>query len=199
MGPIEVMGSMSAAEAVAIAAGITYVLLILRRNRWGWVAGAASSCIYIVLATRAHLPMQSALQVYYVVMAVYGWFSWTRNAAEQEGRIFRWPLRRHLLAVSFIIIASLLSARLLASETQAAWPILDSLTTWTSLLATWLVTRSVLENWFYWLCADAIMVFLFTRQGYPFTAGLFLTYMVVACFGLRSWWRRYRLQSSAAT
>ena len=193
------MGSMSAAEAVAIAAGITYVLLILRRNRWGWVAGAASSCIYIVLAARAHLPMQSALQVYYVVMAVYGWFSWTRNAAEQEGRIFRWPLWRHLLAVSFIIVASLLSARLLASETQAAWPILDSLTTWTSLLATWLVTRSVLENWFYWLCADAFMVFLFTRQGYPFTAGLFLTYMVVACFGLRSWWRRYRLQSSAAT
>jgi nicotinamide mononucleotide transporter len=185
-------------EAVAVATGIVYVLLILKRNRWGWVAGAVSSSIYVVLSARARLPMQSVLQVYYVLMAVYGWFSWTQNAEQQGGRIFRWPLRRHLLAGLLIFSASLLSARFLAAETQAAWPILDSLTTWTSLLATWLVARSVIENWFYWISADAIMVFLFTQQGHPFTAGLFFTYMVVAGFGFRAWLRLYRLQRSGS-
>jgi nicotinamide mononucleotide transporter len=188
------LGVVAPIEAVAVATGVIYVLLILKRNRWGWVAGAVSSSIYVVLSARARLPMQSVLQAYYVVMAVYGWFSWTRNAEQQGGRIFRWPLRRHLLAGLLILAASLLSARLLAAETQAAWPILDSLTTWTSLLATWLVARSVIENWFYWIGANAIMVFLFTRQGYPFTAGLFLTYLVVACFGFRAWLRLYRSQ-----
>ena len=147
-------------EALAVLAGLTYVLLILRRNRWGWVAGALSSVIYVGIAARAHLPMQSLLQGYYVVMSVYGWFSWSRNAEEQAGRIFRWPMRRHLLAVLVILGASLLTARFLATETRAAWPLLDSVTTWTSLLATWLVARSVLENWCYWICADLIMVFL---------------------------------------
>jgi len=71
----------------------------------------------------------------------------------------------------------------------------DSLSTWTSFLATWLVARSVLENWLYWIAADVVMVFLFARQGYPFTAGLFLSYMVVSCLGLRAWLRRYRRQS----
>ncbi len=183
-----------APEAFAVVAGLTYVVLILRRNRWGWVAGALSSSVYVVIAARAHLPMQSILQTYYVGMSVYGWISWTRNADEQGGRIFRWPLRRHLLAVMLILAASLLSARLLASETQAAWPLLDSLTTWTSLVATWLVARSVLENWLYWICADLIMVFLFLRQGYVPTAGLFFSYIVMAVFGLRAWLRRYRQQ-----
>ena len=181
-------------EAFAVVMGLTYVLLILRRNRWGWVAGALSSCVYVGIAARARLPMQSVLQAYYVVMSVYGWISWTRNAEEQGGRIFRWPLRRHLLAVMLILAASMLSARLLASETRAAWPLLDSLATWTSLVATWLVARSVLENWCYWICADVIMVFLFMRQGYVPTAGLFTSYIVMAVFGFRAWLRRYRLQ-----
>lgn len=182
-------------EVIAVISGLTYVVLILRRQRWGWVAGAVSSSIYVLLAARARLPMQSMLQVYYVLMAAYGWFSWKRNEEQQGGRIFRWPLRRHLYAVGLIGVVSLLSARLLARETGAAWPLLDSLSTWTSFVATWLVARSVLENWLYWIAADVVMVFLFARQGYPFTAGLFLSYLVVSCLGLHAWLQRYRRQS----
>ena len=182
-------------EAIAVAAGLVYVVLILRRNRWGWVAGALSSSIYIVIAARAHLPMQSLLQMYYVGMAVYGWFSWKRNAEQEAGRIFRWPLRRHLLVALVIVVASALSARVLAAETRAAWPLLDSLATWISLVATWLLARSVLENWVYWIAADLIMVGLFLQQGLQFTAALFVAYIIVSGLGLRSWLARYRRQS----
>ena len=72
----------------------------------------------------------------------------------------------------------------------------DSFTTWTSLLATWMLARSVLENWIYWMCADLIMVCLFVLQGYPYTAGLFFAYTVVSVLGLRSWWLRYKQQAS---
>ena len=181
-------------EAAAVVLGLAYVLLIVRRNRWGWVAGAASSSIYVYLAARARLPMQSLLQAYSVVMAVYGWVSWTRNAGEQGGRIARIALRWHLCAVLLILCASALTARWLAAETQAAWPWLDSLTTWTCLWATWLVARSVLENWLYWMAADAVSVFLFAQQSLPFTAGLFTAYLLIACWGYRTWLLRYRRQ-----
>jgi len=181
-------------EAIAVAAGLVYVLLILRRNRWGWVAGALSSSIYIVIAARARLPMQSLLQMYYVGMSAYGWYSWKRNAEQEHGRISRWPLRRHLLVALAILVASALSARVLAAETRAAWPLLDSFATWISLVATWLLARSVLENWAYWIAADLIMVGLFLRQGLQFTAALFVVYIIVSCLGLRSWLARYRRQ-----
>ena len=182
-------------EAFAVVAGLIYVVLILRRNRWGWVAGAFSSSVYVLISARAKLPMQSLLQGYYVVMAVYGWFSWKRNAEQEGGRIYRWGLRRHLWVVLLLLTASALSAQFLALETQAAWPLLDSFTTWTSLLATWMLARSMLENWLYWISADLIMVGLFMRQGYPYTAGLFFVYAVVSVLGLRAWWLRYRKQA----
>ena len=181
-------------EAIAVVSGLTYVVLILRRNRWGWVAGAVSSSIYVLISARAKLPMQSLLQAYYVVMAVYGWFSWKRNAEQEGGRIYRWTLRRHLVVALLLLTASAVSAQFLARETQAAWPLLDSFTTWTSLLATWMLARSVLENWLYWISADVIMVCLFMRQGYPYTAGLFFVYTVVSVLGLRAWLRRYHKQ-----
>jgi nicotinamide mononucleotide transporter len=181
-------------EALAAAAGLAYALLILRRIRWGWVAGAFSSAIYVVLLARAHLPMQSLLQTYYVAMAGYGWVSWKRNAEQDEGRIHRWPLRRHLAAALVVLAATALSARWLAAETQAAWPLLDSLATWISFFATWLVARSVLENWWYWIAADTIMIGLFIEQRLYYTVALFIAYTVVSICGLRAWRVRYRAQ-----
>jgi len=181
-------------EAIAVVAGVVYVLLILWRNRWGFVAGAISSSIYVVLAARARLPIQSILQTYYVGMSIYGWYSWTQNAEQEEGRIHHWPLRRHLPVALVVLGATLLSARLLAAETRAAWPLLESLATWVSFVATWLVVRSVLENWYYWIFADTIMVGLFIQQRLYPTAALFVIYIVVSACGLRSWRARYRKQ-----
>jgi nicotinamide mononucleotide transporter len=186
----------TALELIAVAAGLVYIVLIVRRQRLGWIAGAISSCIYVWLSATARLPMQSALQAYYVLMAFYGWTSWTRNQQQQQGRIFSWRPRRHLIAVAAIAVAGVLSARLLASETQAAWPLLDSLSTAVSLLATWMVARSVLQNWLYWIAADVVMVFLFTQQGHPFTAALFVVYLVMAMVGYREWLRLYRQQAT---
>ncbi|MFI4868312.1 MAG: nicotinamide riboside transporter PnuC [Steroidobacterales bacterium] len=183
-----------APEALAVVLGVVYVLLILKRQRLGWIAGGLSSSIYVYLAARAHLPMQSALQAYYVVMSCYGWYSWTR-AQHEGGRITRWPLQYHGAALAAIVLLSLITAHWLATETHAAWPYLDSFTTWISLLATYMVARMKLENWLYWISADAIMAYLFAAQGYPVTAGLFLTYLTIAVIGFRGWLRQYRRQA----
>lgn len=181
-------------EALAVLLGVVYVLLILKRRRLGWVAGGVSSSIYVYLAARAHLPMQSVLQAYYVVMSFYGWYSWTRAQQHEQARITRWPARYHLAALAAIVLLSFATAHWLALETHAAWPYLDSFTTWTSLLATWMVARMKLENWLYWIGADLVTVFLFGAQGYPFTAALFMTYTIIAVFGYREWLRKYRQQ-----
>ncbi len=192
----QALRQVSLLEAVAVVAGLVYVVLIARRNRWGWVAGAVSSSIYVWLAARAQLPMQSALQAYYVAMSAYGWYSWTRNAHDEGGRVYSWRWPRHLLAAVIIVSLSALSAQWLAAETQAAWPLVDSLCTGISLLATWLVARSVLQNWLYWIAADALGVFLFVQQDHPFTAALFGCYMIVAVFGFQAWLKRYRQQGT---
>ena len=181
----------SALEAAGVLLGLAYVVLMMRRNRLGWVAGGASSALYVYLSARAALPMQSALNVYYVLMAVYGWYTWTHMAEEGVG-VRRWPPRVHLLALLVIVLVSLASAHWLARETHAAWPRLDSLTTWASLFATWLVARMQLDNWLYWIVIDAVLAYLFAMQGLLFTAVLFLIYTALAVLGYREWLQKYR-------
>jgi nicotinamide mononucleotide transporter len=176
----------SAPEAVSVVTGLLYSILAVRRTRWCWVAGGVSSGILVVLAWHAKLPMQAYLQGYYVGMAVYGFWHWSKDDGAAKA-VTTWPLRAHLISWVAIAVLSVVSSRYLATGTQAAWPFLDSLTTWGSLLATWLTAQVKLENWLYWIVFDAIAVFLFVAQGLMFVALLMLIYLVIASFGFVSW------------
>jgi nicotinamide mononucleotide transporter len=182
----------TALESVSVATGLAYALLAVKRIRWCWVAGGVSSSILAYLAARGRLPMQATLQVYYVAMSFYGFWRWSGEDGKAGKAVTTWPLRSHLLAWLAIFGLSALSARWLAAETQAAWPFLDSLTTWASLLATWLVARTKLENWLYWIAADSVLVFLLIKQQMMFVAALFMAYLVISVIGFVTWSRNYR-------
>ena len=81
---------------------------------------------------------------------------------------------------------------------KAAWPLLDSLTTWFSLLATWLAARAKLENWLYWIAIDGVLVFLFYVQELPFLALLNVLFIGIAAGGLRRLAPRLQLQAVPA-
>ena len=181
----------SAPEAVSVVFGLLYSILAVRRTRWCWVAGGISSIILVVLAWEAKLPMQACLQGYYVGMAFYGFWHWSRDGSKTKP-VSTWPLRAHLISWGVIVVLSAATSRYLASETQAAWPFLDSLVTWGSLLATWLTAQVKLENWLYWIAFDAIAIFLFVSQGLMFVALLFTAYLVISALGFLTWFRSRR-------
>jgi nicotinamide mononucleotide transporter len=184
---------------VALVTGVGYAVLAARRNRLCWIAGAVSSAAAAIVAGLSALPMQSGLQVLYVVMAVYGWWSWTRSSANGGLLIGTYPLQLHLFVGLALIVLSIASARVLASETSAAWPLLDSLATWFSLFATWLAADARLENWIYWVVIDLVLVYLFYVQRAPLLALLNLLFIGIAVAGLVEWRRRLRSQSQASS
>jgi nicotinamide mononucleotide transporter len=185
---------LTAIEIVAMVTGVGYAVLAARRNRLCWLTGAVSAACAALLAGLRGLPMQSALQAFYVGMSVYGWLSWTRASGDGELSVGWWPWSRHAMAIAGIALLSLASAHWLAAETGAAWPMLDSLTTWFSLLATWLAARARMENWLYWIIIDVVLIYLFYKQKLPFLALLNVLFVVIAGGGFLAWRRRYRTQ-----
>ncbi len=180
-------------EAASVVLGLAYAVLAIRKSRWCWVTGGLSSAIMIYLSLDRRLPMQAALQVYYVVISAYGWWHWTREEESQGALIVgTWPVRRHLAACAATVLISALTARWLESHTQAAWPFLDSLTTWGSLYATWLQARVKLENWLYWIVIDSVLSFLFGAQGLFFVAALSVVYLGFSGVGFIRWLKNYR-------
>lgn len=188
--------AMSIAEVLSVLLGVAYLVLAVRRSRWCWVAGGVSSAIMIWLSARAALPMQAGLNVYYVLVSIYGYWRWT-DVDIPRPAVTLLPLRWHVTGSLGVLLASVLTAQYLSRETQAAWPYLDSLTTWGSLFTTWLVARVKLENWAYWFVIDAVEAFLFFEQRL-YLVGLMTTgTLVVIIVGHRSWWRIWREQGCA--
>jgi nicotinamide mononucleotide transporter len=185
-------------EVLALLAGVAFAVLAALRNRLCWIAGALGSALLAFSSAVGHLPMQAALQVFYVGMSAYGWWHWTRASHSGVLPIGQWPLRWHIGAALAITTLSFLTAHWLAEMTKAAWPLLDSLTTWFSLFATWLQARAKLENWLYWIAIDGVLVFLFYMQDMPFIALQFAILIGIATAGYIAWRRRLHAQAVPA-
>ena len=189
---------LNAVEILSLISGVGYAVLAARRNRLCWIAGAVSSACAAVAYGARGLPMQSGLQVFFVGMAFYGWLSWTRSAATGELPVGLWPLPYHLAGALLVALLSFGSASFLVANTDAAaWPRLDSLTTWFSLLATWLTARGRLESWLYWIVIDLVLVFLSYKQGSMPMALLNFLFIAIAIGGFIAWRRRFQAQTQA--
>ena len=179
---------MNILEALAVVLAVAYLVLAIRENRWCWPAGFGSSLLYLLVFYRAGLYMESALQLFYASIAVYGWWAWR----PQPGggvllTIHRWPLRWHGMAAVVIAILTFGSGWLLARYTDAALPYLDSFVTWSAVLTTGMVARKLLENWLYWLVIDGVTLALALERGLHLTAALFALYLVLVVIGWRRW------------
>lgn len=175
-------------ELLAVALGFAYVLLAIRQNRWCWVAGGLSTALYVTVFADARLYLQAALQVLYVLLAVYGWRAWYAPAG-RTAPLRHWTLRRHLLAALCVAAATLLTGPALAAWSDAAAPWADALGTWASVAATWMLARKIVAAWLWWIVIDSGLATLFASQGLVFTAALYLAFAALGGVGWRAWQR----------
>lgn len=191
--------SLFSLEALAVVCAIAYLLLAARESLWCWYFAFVSSALYVFIFWDVSLLMESLLSVYYVVMAVVGWQQW-RSGDKQNGRpivTLRW--QQHVGLLAAMLLLALASGWWLRDNTSAAWPFVDSFTTWGAAITTVLVVRKVLENWLYWLLIDSISLYLYVDRGLYLTALLFAGYLVIVVFGYLHWRRQYLQQSSTLT
>lgn len=175
--------------------GLAYLLLAVRRNLLCWLCAFLSTSIYIALFVEAALYMQVVLNVFYLVMAVYGFIDWRRGRTESgDVRIESWSMNRHAMVVLLVIIASLLNGWALARWTDSPAPYLDCFVTWGSIVTTWMVARRIIENWLYWIVVDAVAAWLYFSQGLLATTVLFIIYLGIVVRGYFVWRREQALQ-----
>jgi nicotinamide mononucleotide transporter len=143
--------------------------------------------------------MQSLLQVFYLVMAVYGFIDWRKGrTSEGEVLIRSWGVREHALVAVLVLLATAANGWILATRTDAAAPYIDSFVTWGSVVTTWMVARRVIENWLYWIVVDAIAAYLYFTQGLLATTLLFVVYLGIVVRGYFVWRRERGHQQTTA-
>ena len=174
-------------EVFAAFLAITYLVLAMQQDIRCWIAWIISSVMYLFVMLTAGLLMEAALQIFYLIMGLYGWSQWKSKASSQISNIKTWTLWKHFFALSLLFVAVVCFGYLLTANTNAVSPYIDSFTTWGAILATYMVAKKILENWIYWFVIDFVSVFLFlSRELYP-TAILFAIYLLIIVFGYRAW------------
>ena len=184
---------MSLLEWIAAIAGAISVYLSARENIWSWPTAIVNVGLYIVVFRDAGLYSDMGLQVVYLVLSIYGWYEWLYGGKNRSAlHVSRASTREWLIATPVALLFWLGLARYTATLPGVALPYLDSGLTTLSLVAQWMMTRKILENWVLWIVADVVYVPMYLYKGLPVTAALYAIFLALAVLGLRSWWRSYR-------
>jgi nicotinamide mononucleotide transporter len=184
-------------ELTAAALAVAYLLLAIGQRLSCWAAAFVSSLLYVWVLFSARLYMESVLNAFYAAMAVYGFWQWQHGKGGAALAVNRWPVARHVLAAALIVVLSWVSSFFLRRYTPAALPFADSMVTWSSVFATFLVTRKVYENWHWWLLIDSVSLCLYYTRHLYATMLLFGMYLILIVIGMREW--RGSLQTAHAT
>lgn len=183
-------------ELLAMLFSLAYVFLAAKSSLWCWPAAFFSTALYSYIFFDVMLLMDSALNAYYLLMALYGYWQWSSpSTADSEHpndlAITSWAASVHYRACFALTLISLAVGFLVANYTPAHFPYLDTFTTVFAIFATYLVTQKVLENWLYWIVIDLASIYLYVEKDLIPTTILFVIFVFVAIFGYVKWYREF--------
>ena len=185
-------------EIFAVSSAILYLILAAKEDVRCWYAALFSSILYMYIMYSAGLIMESFLQIFYICMAIYGWYIWSNKINfAYKLRITRWKREYHFYAISTVTVLSIMSGFLLEKYTQAALPFLDAFTTWGAIITTYMVAKKIIENWIYWFAIDSISIYLFISRELYLTSLLFFIYLIIIIFGYRSWMKKLNSEGTS--
>ena len=173
-------------EWITFVAALAYVYFAAQKKIVTWVFGLISVGLTFYLDVIGKLYIESGLQVFYFVMAIYGWINW-KKAEKNDLPIARWSIQLHLLNIFASAWLALLVGYLFANYTEQSTPYLDAFTTCFSLVATFMVVKRVIENWLYWIFINMGMVVLYLNNGYEILALQYGLFVILAIYGYWSW------------
>jgi len=173
-------------EIFGTVTGIVYVVLEIYKHRSMWIVGIITSLVYIYVFAQNGFYAMAGLNIYYVGISIYGLWRW--KVAPNICRAGKWTILSCLLTMATLF---LLLTFVLGRFTDAPLPYADALITSMSIVATWMLSRSYLEQWWVWIFANLFATGVYGWQGLYPTMILFAAYTVAAIIGYRKWEKFY--------
>lgn len=152
--------------------------------------------IYIFVYYEAGLYADFGINIYYLLVAIYGWVAWKtgfsftgRKVQNGELPITRAPRRAWAVALASFLVAQFSIAWILVNHTDSTVPWADSFTTALSIVGMWMLARKYIEQWWVWCVVDVACSALYIYKELYFTAVLYAVYAIIAIFGYYKWKR----------
>ncbi len=188
-------------EAVAVVFGMISVVLANRNHVGLYPTGIVSTVIYIYLLAKPSVGLyaEAALNLYYLVMSIYGWVIWGKHEESEDPHAISVNNKRDWLVTMVIVVVGwLILYNTLRAVTNSDVPVWDAIVSATAWAGMWLLAKHKVENWVLLNISNAIAIPLFIHKGMPLTAMLTLFLFIVATFGYFRWRKLYKQQHAVA-
>ena len=188
---------MGVLELIAVALGLINIVLIVRRNIWNYPFGIAMVICYAWIFYGAKLYSDALLQIFFLIVQLYGWWNWARaadGADDERIPVLTLGKANQLAILCLVIVLSLGWGTMMAGLTDAHYPYWDGTIAMTSVVAQILLARRYVENWILWIIVDILAIGLYWTKGLHPTAILYAIFLIVAVAGLYEWRKIYKAQ-----
>lgn len=180
-------------QIVGTSLGLLYLWLEYKANIWVWVIGAIMPMVHGLLYFQSGIYADAAMQLYYVAAGIYGLCVWKRSSKNKsEAAIKHTPKGWVVSLVATYTVLHVALYFFLTRFTDSQVPLFDAMSTALSIVAMWMLSRKLVEQWLVWLVVDAISVGLYFYKGISITGCLYLVYCVLAIVGYMRWLREAR-------
>jgi nicotinamide mononucleotide transporter len=180
-------------ELIGFVTGALCVWLLVRQNIWNWPAGITNNIFYIVIFYNSGLYADAGLQFVYIAISIYGWWNWLHGGKNHSAlTVNRASFAGMLGYLGITATATAALYWLLHRYTPSTVPLADGLTTALFLTAQYMMSRKVVENWWFWIVGDVLVIGLYIYKHLYLTSGLYVVFLVMCVAGLRQWQRAAR-------
>ncbi|WP_395616916.1 nicotinamide riboside transporter PnuC [Aquirufa sp.] len=177
---------MSLVEILAIIASLAGVFLSMAKKSAAWICNIIASGLYGYVFWQNGLYSDMELQGFFILMALYGWWTWSR--AEQNWKPERASNSQLMGGLAIALLFGAGSGFLhLNYFPSVSFPFLDASLTGLSIYGTWLATRRKIENWLVWIVVDIAYVGMYATKELWGTAALYLVFIILAIKGYLDW------------
>ncbi|SDD79453.1 nicotinamide riboside transporter PnuC [Niabella drilacis] len=186
---VEEIKQTSVLEWLGAGFGAAEVLLAKANKVWLYPAGILSVLISIYIFMTSGLYAESALNLYYLVMSIYGWWFWVFKRTSIPLPVTRatkkdWSITAAIVLGGFVILY--LALRYL---TDSSVPVMDAFVSATAWAGMWLLAKRKLENWILLNISNAVAIPLLFYKQLPLYALLTLFLFIIAVLGFFEWKR----------
>jgi len=176
-------------ETLGFVTGTACVYLVVREHLWNFPLGIANNVFFFFLFFRSKLFGDAWLQVIYLGLAVHGWYWWLHGGRDRSPRRIGHAPPKELAVLAVLVVLGTTAMTLGLRQVGGAAPVLDAFTTVLSLAAQWLLNRKCIENWYLWITADVLYIYLYLTRGLQLTAILYAVFLGLCFAGVIAWTR----------
>jgi nicotinamide mononucleotide transporter len=182
-------------EILGTISGLVYIWLSVKQKMALWFVGILSSGLYVFVFFQSHLYADAALNIYYLLVSIYGWVHWYlgKQLPQKHLPVGRLTIKKwvhYLLITGILTFACFYVLKTIPQKiglTPSSVPFWDALITSGSIVATWMLAKKILDQWLWWIVIDGISVGVFFYKDLYYTSLLFAVYTILAAIGYLQW------------